>query len=99
MENGFKDLNRDTESGEGCLMIHTLVNGLNQKLMDMVSTLGKMETVMKVNGTWLLNKVQELIFSFLATVILVNIKKVNRIIRVNILGLTVQFMLETSKKD
>ena len=72
---------------------------MNQKLMDMVSTLGKMETVMKVNGTWLLNKVQELIFSFLATVILVNIKKVNRIIRVNILGLTVQFMLETSKKD
>jgi len=67
--------------------------------MDMVSTLGKMETVMKVNGTWLLNKVQELIFSFLATVILVNIKKVNRIIRVNILGLTVQFMSETSKKD
>ena len=99
MENGFKDLNRDTESGEGCLMIHTLVNGLNQKLMDMVSTLGKMETVMKVNGIWLLNKVLELIFSFLATVILVNIKKVNRIIRVNILGLTVQFMLETSKKD
>ena len=80
-------------------MIHTLVNGLNQKLMDMVSTLGKMETVMKVNGIWLLNKVLELIFSFLATVILVNIKKVNRIIRVNILGLTVQFMLETSKKD
>ena len=80
-------------------MIHTLVNGLNQKLMDMVSTLGKMETVMKANGTWLLNKVQGLIFSFLATVILVNIKKVNRIIRVNILGLTVQFMLETSKKD
>ena len=67
--------------------------------MDMVFTLGKMETVMKVNGTWLLNKVQGLIFSFLATVILVNIKKVNRIIRVNILGLTVQFMLETSKKD
>jgi len=60
--------------------------------MDMVSTLGKMETVMKVNGIWLLNKVLELIFSFLATVILVNIKKVNRIIRVNILGLTVQFM-------
>lgn len=75
------------------------MNGLNQKLMDMVSTLGKMETVMKVNGIWLLNKVLELIFSFLATVILVNIKKVNRIIRVNILGLTVQFMLETSKKD
>lgn len=75
------------------------MNGLNQKLMDMVSTLGKMETVMKVNGIWLLNKVLELIFSFLATVILVNIKKVNRIIRVNILGLTVQFMLETLKKD
>ena len=62
MESGFKDLNKDTESGEGCLMILTQVNGSNQKLMGKVSTLGKMENVMKVSGTWLLNKVQELIF-------------------------------------
>lgn len=79
-------------------MIHILENGLNQKHMDMVFILGRMETDMKVNGIWLLNMELVLIFLYLEILTQVNILTVNHMEKVSIHGLTVQYMLEILKK-
>lgn len=79
-------------------MIHTLVNGLNLKHMDMAFILGKMETDMKVNGIWLLNMGLALIYLYQAIRIQVNILTVNHMEKVSIHGLTVQYMLEILKR-
>jgi hypothetical protein len=65
----------------------------------MAYTLGKMEIVMKENGTCVLSTEQALISSLMEILILVSTKTANPTEKDNTLGRTVQSMLEISIQE
>lgn len=67
--------------------------------MVMVFIHGKMVIDMKVHGRWHLNMVLGQIFSLMVIYILANMKKENIMVKVNIHGAMVQFILEILKMD
>jgi hypothetical protein len=97
MESGLWVSSKVTESGEVCITILILGNGLSQRLMDMVFTLGRTETATKVNGIWPSSTEQELIFSLLETHTLENIKTASPTVKVSTRGAMGHSMSATLK--
>jgi hypothetical protein len=77
--------------GEDFTMTPTSESGSSLKRMATVFIHGRMEIVMKVNGTCASNMEQEQIFSLTGTPIQESIKMVNHMVKANIPGLTEQF--------